>query len=247
MKTSILGVAFIFISLNIYAQYNFILQGNFVFERRINAYALLEKEFENDIKFVEDYKSRYPRFDTSLFYLHFNEKSSYYEPIQNKIGTYFSFLDKAAYNNKVYNEFESDSIFQEKELFEKKISLFDKKREITWKLTDENRQIAGFECRRANGLVMDSIYVVAFFSQEIPINGGPESFNGLPGMILGLAIPKYHVSWFAKYLTLNNNDSIIKPFKKEYYSYKSLKETLDSILKNYNPKSIERLYLDLLL
>ncbi len=44
---------------------------------------------------------------------------------------------------------------------------------------------------------MDSIYVVAFYTDEILTTGGPESFTGLPGMILGIAIPHEHVSWFA--------------------------------------------------
>jgi GLPGLI family protein len=44
---------------------------------------------------------------------------------------------------------------------------------------------------------MDSIYVVAFYTDEILTSGGPESFSGLPGMILGVALPHEHVSWFA--------------------------------------------------
>jgi GLPGLI family protein len=48
--------------------------------------------------------------------------------------------------------------------------------------------IAGFNCRRANAMIMDSIYVVAFYTDEILTTGGPESFSGLPGMILGVAL-----------------------------------------------------------
>ena len=31
------------------------------------------------------------------------------------------------------------------------------------------------------------INVVAFYKDDIPVSGGPESFNGLPGMILQVA------------------------------------------------------------
>ena len=44
---------------------------------------------------------------------------------------------------------------------------------------------------------MDSIYVVAFYTEKIPLSVGPESFNGLPGMILGVALPREHITWFA--------------------------------------------------
>lgn len=66
-----------------------------------------------------------------------------------------------------------------------------------WKITNEYRNIAGYTCRRANGIVLDSIYVVAFYTDEIPVSGGPSCFRGLPGMILGLAVPELHYNMFA--------------------------------------------------
>ena len=66
-----------------------------------------------------------------------------------------------------------------------------------WKLTDERKVIAGFDCIRANAIIYDSIYVVAFFSEQLLPAIGPESFSGLPGMILGVSIPHEHISWFA--------------------------------------------------
>ena len=49
---------------------------------------------------------------------------------------------------------------------------------------------------------MDSVYVIAFYTDQITTNGGPESFNGLPGMILGVAIPRINTTWFATKLEL---------------------------------------------
>lgn len=68
---------------------------------------------------------------------------------------------------------------------------------MRWKIEDETRNIAGFKCRKAVGVMLDSVYVVAFYCAEIPVQGGPEIFNGLPGMILGLAIPRMYTTWFA--------------------------------------------------
>lgn len=75
---------------------------------------------------------------------------------------------------------------------------------VEWKYTDEIRNIAGYDCRRANAIIRDSIYVVAFYAEEIPVPTGPESFHGLPGMILGLAIPSEHITWFATKVTEKN-------------------------------------------
>lgn len=78
-----------------------------------------------------------------------------------------------------------------------KIIIKDSVKNIKWKITDEYREIAGYNCRRANGITPDSTYVIGFYAVEIPIDGGPESINGLPGLILGLVVPSQHVSYFA--------------------------------------------------
>ena len=49
-----------------------------------------------------------------------------------------------------------------------------------------------------------STYVIAFYANEIPIDGGPESINGLPGMILGLVVPSQHLSYFATKVEFND-------------------------------------------
>jgi len=92
--------------------------------------------------------------------------------------------------------------------------------------------------------------VVAFYCPEIMPQGGPELFTGLPGMILGLAIPRYFTTWFATKIEIANIDEtkIVPPVvkkkkqlsKKEFAEImlKKIKEngggkdaTLDSILK----------------
>jgi GLPGLI family protein len=56
---------------------------------------------------------------------------------------------------------------------------------LEWRLTNENRVIAGFNCRKAVAKMFDSVYVFAFYTDEILIPGGPCTIHVLPGMILG--------------------------------------------------------------
>ena len=77
------------------------------------------------------------------------------------------------------------------------ILLQDSLLKVKWKITDEYRQIAGYSCRRANGLTLDSVYVVAFYTDQIPLSVGPGTVNGLPGMILGLVVPEQHFNIYA--------------------------------------------------
>lgn len=76
---------------------------------------------------------------------------------------------------------------------------------ITWRFTDEYRDIAGFECRRVNGATADSLYLVAFYTDQIPVSAGPALSSGLPGMILGLAIPEMHIQYWATQINYSND------------------------------------------
>ena len=111
-----------------------------------------------------------------------------------------------------------DSIFSEKKIYENSYFIKEKIPQIQWKWTDETRDIAGFQCRRANALILDSVYVVAFYTNQITTEGGPESFTGLPGMILGIAIPQLHTTWFAKSVIVDNKNLSIQKNNRNYIS-----------------------------
>ena len=81
---------------------------------------------------------------------------------------------------------------------DEKYLLQDSLQQITWRFTDEYRNIAGYDCRRVNGATADSLYIVAFYTDQIPISGGPALTHGLPGFILGLAIPEMHINYWAR-------------------------------------------------
>ncbi len=104
----------------------------------------------------------------------------------------------SSYQNLKTKEFKSTF-----ELGGERIVISDSMLKIKWKITNEYREIAGYQCRRANGLVLDSIYAVAFYTDQIPVSGGPSAFNGLPGMILGLAVPELHYNMFATKVELS--------------------------------------------
>lgn len=136
------------------------------------------------------------------FTLSIGKKSALYT-YSNNNGPSNRFDEMPADQNVVYEEFETGNKLIKKFVMGKTYTLTgDSLPEIKWKLTDEKKDIAGYSCRRANGLLFDSIYVVGFFSEEFAVQGGPENFRGLPGMILGIALPNEHISWFASKVEL---------------------------------------------
>jgi len=114
--------------------------------------------------------------------------------------------------NSVYTDLDTRQTISKQSFMNEPYLMEDSVRPIKWKIENEIRKIAGFECRKAIGVIHDSVYVVAFYCPEIVPQGGPEFFNGLPGMILGLAIPREFTTWFATKVELaGTDDSKIAP------------------------------------
>lgn len=168
-------------------------QGKIEFERKLNTHFLLDPNNPN----IEEYKKHQEQFSTSSFQLHFNEKESLYQFISSDQPNTTIFNSLTAETNSVYTNFEANRRVSRKVILGKTFFVNDSIQPIVWKLTDERRTIAGFECRRADAMILDSVYVVAFFTEQILAKGGPESFTGLPGMILGVALSLQHITWFA--------------------------------------------------
>ncbi|SDH45690.1 GLPGLI family protein [Pedobacter terrae] len=181
---------------------DFVAHGQFEFERKINTYPIYEgllldnknvKEEDKAKSFI-DFKSKNAQFLSTTFKFSFNHNTWCYEFYE---GDNKNFLSGAAFDNIIYGNIDTDNYISQMNVFGNKFIVSDSLRKIKWRLTDELREIAGFQCRRANASLNDSVYVVAYYTDQIPLKSGPEMFNGLPGMILGVFLPNEHISWFA--------------------------------------------------
>ena len=186
-------------------------EGEIQFEKRTNAYAILNKYYvgdgEDGSKFAEQYKNNNPQFKINKFVLLFNNGLSYYAP-ESDIGNASNpFMSAFAGSNSVYTDLRNRTFIAEKNVLGETYIINDSTRKIQWKITDEIKNIAGFSCRRANAVILDSVYVVAFYTDQIVSKSGPESFIGLPGMILGVVLPYEHISWFATKVILKQIQS----------------------------------------
>ena len=105
-----------------------------------------------------------------------------------------------------------------------------------WKITERKRDIAGYSCRRAIWEKNDSTNIYAWFTNQIIPSTGPETFNGLPGTILGLATEDGGVVYFAKTVQEKYSDleELSPKIKKKTYTESELKEELEMKAKS-NP------------
>jgi GLPGLI family protein len=214
----------------------FLTEGKIEYERKINLYALLD-----DNSWSELQKKSMPQFKTSYYDLLFTHNKTLFRPGRENPDN-IRLQPQPGEDNIVYSDLDSARMIAQKKVFEQVFLVEDSVRKIRWKITDETRTIAGLECRRANAVIMDSIYVVAFYTDEIISSGGPESFSGLPGMILEIALPHQHVTWIATRVQAVKVDEreLTIPQKGKKVSNSILKETLTESLKNWDRKSARR-------
>ncbi|MBG6063383.1 GLPGLI family protein [Flavobacterium sp. CG_9.1] len=137
--------------------------------------------------------------------------------------------------NSWYFDFTNQKMNLQKQIVGTNFVIADSIPNIQWKITNERREIVGYNCRKAVGKIFDDVYVFAFYTDDITISGGPCSINGLPGMILGLSIPRLYTSYIATKIDLKIKDStVIKPaIAKKTYDLKELKTLIEEKTKDW--------------
>jgi len=221
----------------------FVHQGIIEFEKKINIYALLKDQVKRypdnfwSAQALEQYQKSNPQFKTLKSELVFKNELTFFNPLADEStnNNWASNFASAKQSNIILTNLKSGTSINQKSVYEETYLVKDSIRKINWKITDEFRTIAGYDCRRANALIMDSIYVVAFYAESIPVSGGPETFSGLPGMILGVALPREHITWFATAVKdMEIADEKLKtPAKGKPVNKKQLSDILKGALKDW--------------
>lgn len=115
--------------------------------------------------------------------------------------------------------------------FDGKDSIID----YNWSITDEVQQLNGYNCKKAKCKVGNTDYI-AWFTEDIPINDGPNKFNGLPGLIVYVSNPYFE--YYATKIVVDNNNTLIErpPVIEKTYTFLEMN---DYVMKNI-PKSTTR-------
>lgn len=182
--------------LGISADGQYITKGKIEYEKKSNNHRQFQDESGETNEWFEKIKSQVPRFSTSYFDMSFDGNRVIYKP--GREGQVFKMWgDAPASKNIVLTDLKKNKVNSLKQIFEQKFNVEDSLRTLKWVIKDEIRTIANFKCRKAVSKICDSVYVVAFYTDDIMVSGGPEMFSGLPGMIMELAIPRLYTTWVA--------------------------------------------------
>jgi GLPGLI family protein len=228
-------------SLTAGAQYT--MQGKIEYERKTNLISTLDAMDEDDRRWLDKFRSQIPKYNIAYFDLYFTPTKTYYKPGRAWDGTKSQmwFAQTPAAENMVYTDFNTRSVKAAKLVYEEKFLVQDTMRKIKWRIMDEIRTIQEYKCRKAVGKIMDSVYVVAFYTEDIMATGGPEMFSGLPGMILEVAIPRLYTTWVATKVDVSpvKDADFVIPEKGKKTDQKELQATVNSSFKRWG-KSAQR-------
>src|SRR5258708_10322599 len=146
----------------------FLSHGRIEYMRSVNVFAQISKEEEDD-QWAELRKKMSSHFQTAYFDLYFTRNKCLYKPCRESDDkqSAFNWWTPPAQDNVVWSDLETSKGISRKNVFDQSFLVQDTLRKIKWKITDETGKILGFNCRRANAIIMDSIYVVAFYTDEI--------------------------------------------------------------------------------
>lgn len=214
-----------------------ITHGKIVYERKTNLFKKYKGESREWIR--EEDKNK-----TDFFELYFNDTCSVFKPQESDVKERMSWTTQ---KNSVFQNFKTGLKLSIKTIWGEKLYVTDSITKRKWKITHSKRTIAGFKCRKAIWQVNDSTRIYAWYSNEIMVSTGPESFCGLPGAILGLATEDGGIIYFAKsvelitpkpedlavpksrnvYTTAELRDKLEKQYGKEKWGKEMIKEAFD--------------------
>lgn len=204
--------------------------GRIEYERKSNLHKLW-----GDNNWMQDMKDKVKPFYIRYYNLAFNLHQSLYTPGREAETPKITWGLPPGADNEIQQDFEAKKVTAKKTLYEETFLVKDAVQKHDWKILSEVRTIAGFKCRKAITIICDSVYVVAFYTDEIPVSGGPEQMGGLPGMILELAVPRLYTTWVAtkvEVISVAEKD-LMAPTKGKEITIQKLKTTIAESLKDW--------------
>jgi len=213
-------------------------KGKITYERKTNMLKKFDDERMSKM-FNEQNKIR-----VENFVLYFNDSASAFTYVAPETQDPMSW---ATLKNSVYQNYSRNqrSVFMD--MWGTQIILTDSLSDRPWKITDKTRKIAGYECTRAIWQKNDSTRIYAWFTTDIIPAIGPESVQGLPGTILGLATEDGGVVYFATKVELiePTAEQLTMPKKKgKEYTEESLRKEMAEKMKGqpYGDRVINELF-----
>lgn len=175
------------ISSNVFSQEVLIVQ--YELHRNIN--------MENILSSTETNGYQIPDFLKKELEEKFNETQSY-SLILNQTESTFNWIKKISNSQNggmfsgvslgdtglIHKNFETQTFQWETSVSNKNYIVSDSLKKYDWKISNETKDILGYETRKAEATIDSLITIEAWYAPKLAFKNGPEYYDGLPGLIL---------------------------------------------------------------
>jgi len=202
--------------------------GKIHYERKTNMQKL-ENEYTDD---WEKRRNQEKKYVIDTFILSFNEDLSVFAPANPPP---VSWNENRTIKNTVYCNHQTKERMTRIDVFGQSVYIRDTINKIPWKITENTRNLAGYSCQMAFYKKDSTTTVYAWYTQELIPPIGPETFSGLPGVILGLATEDGGIVYFAKSVEIQEikSENLHYELKKnKVYTKEKIKEEILRLMGN---------------
>lgn len=173
---------------------------------------------------------------SQAYLLTFNSKNSLYTHAEEE---YASGYSRRVDDYLIIRDYENKTCHDQVDFLGKTYIVQEDTPRIKWKILNEIQEIAGYICMKAETYdPVRNVKIQAWFTDEIPVYGGPEGFGGLPGMILYLVMNDDDVVIEATKVTLSD-EALELPIPKKMKGKQIKREELNAKQKKYITETIE--------
>lgn len=114
-------------------------------------------------------------------------------------------------DDQTYKNYTTERTTQQRELGPKKYLIEDSLKRQSWKMEEGTKTIRGYVCKKATTKSRDGKDVFAWYAEDIQSSTGPETFGGLPGLILEVNVNDAEIVFTAlDIITKDFDRSIVK-------------------------------------
>lgn len=154
------------------------------------------------------------------------------EPVDQEAGGALVHIQMAQSDDKVYRDLRKNMKIEQREFMTRMFLIESDAGKTDWKLTGEQKTILNFHCLEALR-EEDGKKIRAWFTPEIPISTGPQSYGNLPGLILSVDIDNGQRTITATSVEFTPIDKslLVKPKEGKKVSAEQYKKIVDEKMK----------------
>jgi GLPGLI family protein len=171
--------------------------GKVLYERKVNMHRRMTDE---------NMKNMIPEFATNKAELIFTGDESTYQNVKEDDDIRDQAAGENGNGNRIimkigggeactYRNYATGQMTEQRQMGPKKYLIQDTLRQISWKLQEDTMTITGYTCKKATAKDRQGNPVIAWYTEDIPASSGPETFGGLPGLILSLDVNNAEVRY----------------------------------------------------